>query len=110
MLFLYFLQITVSVMDYRLKPVRSFTRLPITVNSEANSSDILLRAITKLEAHDQKFLTNHPPPHTLLYPDGKVVNKLPENDSAFWLDKYKEQAGKDYSRITFYVASAALLS
>ena len=96
----------VSFMDHRLKPIRGALKLALKINPSCDAQTLLTSAVAKLQAHDVKFLQTHEPPHVLLYHDGTVVNELPEGGE-FSVGKYKDQVGKEYGRITLYVASKA---
>jgi hypothetical protein len=91
-------------MNSRFMPVRSYPRLPLSVGTFASATDILEKAVFKLSAHDQMFLSRYSPPHTLRYRDGAIVDEMPEG-GVFRLDKYKAQVGLDYNRITLFVTS-----
>jgi hypothetical protein len=98
----------VSMMDNRLKPIRGAARLPIVVDTTSNAAEILSKGVQKLSAHDQHFSENNPSPHILMYPDGTLVEKLPEGGD-FTLEAYKKEVGKEYGRITLYVLSKECL-
>jgi hypothetical protein len=91
-------------MDGKLRPVRSCQRLPVVVNKADGRAEVLEKGIAKLSAHDQHFLLQHPAPHTLLYKDGSEVDELPEGGT-FSVERYKEQIGKEFSRVILYIAS-----
>ena len=86
-----------------LKPVRGKV-LMIKVAVEAHKLDIVSKGVDKHSAHDRLF--NGKQLHTLAYPDGSEVLTLPGKvDEIFQLDKYKEDLGKPYNRITLYLVA-----
>ena len=74
------------------------SRLPIHVLKTAGYARILSQGIEKSMAFDGKF--------DLLYEDGSHTLSLPGQDD-FELDKYKCELGRDYTRITMFLCTAA---
>lgn len=86
-----------------LKPIRSKV-LMIKVPVEARKLDIVSKGVDKHSAHDRLF--NGKKLYTLAYPDGSEVLTLPGNlNEIFQLDKYKEDLGKPYNRVTLYLVA-----
>lgn len=70
---------------------------------------LLVKALDKHSAHDRNFDPNED--YTLGYPDGTEVLTLPGQPSQiFQLDKYKEDIGKSFNRITLYIVRRDLLN
>ena len=86
-----------------LNPARGKV-LMIKVVVEAHKFDIVSKGVDKHSAHDRLF--NGKKLYTLAYPDGSEVLTLPGKvDEIFQLDKYKEDLGKPYNRITLYLVA-----
>ena len=84
-----------------LKRVRGST-MALTCGASSNQKVILELAVAKHSRFNRAF--NGDLKYTLLYPDGsEVKSTLPQSNEAFSLEKYKNELGKPYSRITFYV-------
>lgn len=78
-------------------------RAVVSVSKSADAAAVLSAAVTKFAAHDCKFVVDAP--WTLHYPDGTVVQQLPEGTDAFRLDHYKDQLMKEYQRITLFISA-----
>ena len=78
--------------------------LPIEVNKNDGASEVLLKGVAKLNAHVQQFSVDHPQPYKLLYKNRREVDQLPEG-GVFIVEAYKEQVGREYSRILLFVVS-----
>ena len=84
-----------------LKRVRGST-MALTCVASSNQNVILELAVAKHSRFNREL--NGDLKYTLLYPDGsEVKSTLLESNEAFSLEKYKNELGKPYSRITFYV-------
>ena len=81
----------------------------VTVPSSTSRDDILTKAITK-HANNDKNLIRGDSRYTLLYPDGTEVKALPGSSDCFILQKYKDEIGKSYSRMTLYIATKSNVS
>ena len=82
-------------------PVRGKS-LPLKINKHANYPQLLTAAIIKRKAYDQSF--NEKQEWDIVYPDGKIASSLPgQPDPPFCLSDYKEDLGKNYSRIILYL-------
>ena len=76
--------------------------MALTVSSLCNHSTILENAIAKHRRFDKAF--NGDLKYTLLYPDAsEVKSTLPESDKVLTLQKYKDELGKPFSQITFFL-------
>ena len=75
--------------------------MPLKISRQSNSSEILQAALAKRIKHDCSFRKDKS--YALAYPDGSIVNTLPGTNESFTLEKYKEDSGKIYSRITLYL-------
>lgn len=80
----------------------------LIVNSKSSATDIVHAAVKKFTLHDKDF---DPSLHYMLhYPDGSIVDKLPETDALFTLELYKQQLMKDYIKILFFIRVKGLLA
>ena len=76
--------------------------LPLKISKDANYSQLLTAALIKRKAYDQSFKEKQD--WAIVYPDGKIASNLPgQLESPFRLSDYKEDLGKNYSRITLSV-------
>ncbi|XP_028653741.1 uncharacterized protein LOC114648718 isoform X3 [Erpetoichthys calabaricus] len=86
-----------------LKKERGRT-LPLRISSRSSKNELLHAAETKLCT----FNNDLPPgPYVLLYADGSLVNKIPGSASNFILQDYKNEIGKQFNRITFFICPEA---
>lgn len=76
--------------------------LPIRVPPTANASQIKERAVRKHTNHDKAL--HECMEYVLLYPDGSVVDTLPGTSEPFKLQSYREEVGKNYNRVTLFIA------
>ena len=93
------------------------SNMAITISTSSNHLAILERAIAKHARFNKSF--NAHLKYTLLYPDASEVKEfLPDSNEPFVLEKYKDELGKPYSRVTLFIcrvtdyftaASASLL-
>ena len=84
-----------------LKRVRGST-MALTCAASSNQNVVLELAVAKHSRFNGEL--NGDLKYTLLYPDGsEVKSTLLESNEAFSLEKYKNELGKPYSRIKFYV-------
>lgn len=88
-------------MDDHMRPVRG-SRIVVAVLKSATAENILAASIKKFAAHETSF--DQEQRWFLVYPNGKVVDELPEGGGTFRLDLYREQVLKDFQRITLYIA------
>jgi len=72
--------------------------LPLKVSKSASAETIREEALKKRAAYDRSFRSDQT--YKLCYPDGSEVVNLPGSDEPFTLEKYKEDLGKAFSRIT----------
>jgi hypothetical protein len=80
----------------------------VRVLSDIRKVPLLSKAVDKHSAHDRNFDPNED--YTLAYPDGTLVLTLPgQPTQIFQLDKYKEDIGKTFNRITLYLVQRHLL-
>ena len=77
--------------------------LPLLVQTSSNADDLLNAAVEKHSKHFKQF-TKHAE-YVLLYPDTSQVCKLPGSLQDFILFEYKNDLGKAYSKIYFYLCS-----
>jgi hypothetical protein len=97
--------ITIGIMrlceETTLRKIRG-SNMALTIATSSNESTILEGAIAKHARFNKTF--NGDLKYTLLYPDGsEVKSTLPESDEPFSLERYKDELGKPYSRITLFI-------
>ena len=79
-------------------------RVPVCIRK----LELLNKGIEKHSAHDRSF--DRFASYALVYPDGTEVLTLPgQPTQLFQLDKYKEDIGKPYNRITLYLVEREML-
>ena len=86
----------------RLKKMEGRT-LPLTVPSNIIAGELLKGATAKHGRHFKQF--NQQESYFLLYPDQTVVNTLPGSSEPFALNQYKEELGKPFSKLYFWLCS-----
>lgn len=82
------------------KPVRGKS-LPLKVNKRASALTVLDEALKKRRSYDRTFRNDRS--YKLCFPDGSEVTTLPGTKEAFTLEKYKEDLGKSYARISLFL-------
>lgn len=82
------------------KPVRGKS-LPLKVNKRASAQTVLGEALKKRRSYDRTFRNDKS--YKLCFPDGSEVTTLPGTKEAFTLEKYKEDLGKSYARISLFL-------
>jgi len=75
--------------------------LPLKVNKHASAKTVLDEALKKRSSYDRTFRNDKT--YKLCFPDGSQVATLPGTKEAFTLEKYREDLGKTYARITLYL-------
>ena len=75
--------------------------LPVSVEPNTNAKQLLEKATDKHAKHFRSF--NLYDRYVLLYPDNTIINKLPGALEDFTLERYKEELGKPYSKISLYI-------
>lgn len=88
--------------DDKLKKCRG-RALPVKVAIEADRKTILERSVRKHANHFRDVHSNLD--YILLYPDSSEILHLPGTTEEFVLNKYKEDVGRNYNRITFFIAT-----
>lgn len=83
------------------------TTLPLTVPETISSDDLLKKAVEKHSRFNNTLITNSPESYRLVYGDTKEVKTIPGCEEPFTLKRYKEEIGKAYSRIAFYLCSSS---
>ena len=82
------------------KPVRGKS-LPLKVKKHVSAQAILDEALKKRSSYDRTFRNDKT--YKLCFPDGSEVSTLPGTKEPFTLEKYKEDLGKSYTRITLFL-------
>ena len=101
-------RINVGIMtlrDGRLLPKRN-TTLPLNVNDLIGSKELLDKAVEKHSRFNSNLISNNPSMYRLLYGNIARVqeaNTIPGSEEPFSLRRYKEEIGKPYSKISFYI-------
>ena len=96
--------INIGYMKYAngvLKKCRGKT-LPIRVPTSASASLVKEKAVQKHAHHDK--LVHDGLAYALLYPDGSEVVNLPGTTEPFLLEKYRDDVGRNYNRISLFIA------
>jgi hypothetical protein len=77
--------------------------LPVKVPVTADRKTILERSVCK---HANHFKDDHENlEYTLIYPDNSEIVHLPGTTEQFLLNKYREDVGRNYNRITIFIAT-----
>ena len=85
-----------------LKPIKGKVMM-VRVNENVRKLELLKKSFEKHSAHDRNF--DQEADYTIVYPDGTEILTLPgQPNQLFQLDKYKQDIGKPYNRITIYLA------
>ena len=84
-----------------LKRCRGKT-LPVKVKCTAKAESILEKSVKKHANHDKKI--HEGLEYVLLYPDQSKVMYLPGTTEEFVLEKYRDDIGKSYQRVTLFIA------
>ena len=79
--------------------------MPVKVPITADRKTILERAVKKHASHYKDVHTGLE--YTLLYPDNREIVHLPGTTEDFVLKKYKADLGRNYNRITIFIATKA---
>ena len=100
-------KIQIGVMEEangRLKKVKGRT-LPLMVPTNIAAGELLKAATAKHGRHFKQF--NPQESYFLLYPDQTVVSTLPGSSEPFVLNQYKEELGKPFSKLYFWLCSTS---
>eukprot|EP00794_Sanderia_malayensis_P013170 gene13169-14520_t len=103
-------QVTINIGVMKLSDDRNLRRcrgktLPIQVSVTAEKEQILELGLKKHSNHDKTIIAELK--HVLLFPDGKLVDKVPGTNSEFVLNKYRNELGKNYNRLCLFIATEA---
>ena len=90
----------IRLKDGELKVVRGST-LPLKVTPTIGAAELLQKGSEKMVKFNKDLSSGGG--FTLLYPDRTEVENLPGSTEAFTLNRYREELGKPYARITFYI-------
>ena len=95
--------IWIGLMEFKdqMKPVWG-KRLPIEVPKAAGYPEILEKAVEKWSRNDRNF--DSKANYIVLYSDGQHALMLPGQTDFFELEKYKKEVGKDFKRVTLFLA------
>ena len=105
-------KVNVGVMVFRdgkLIPKRN-TSLPLTVNDLIGQEELLSKAVDKQSRFNSMLISNEPRLHKLLFGNHarvQEVKNIPGSEKPFTLRRYKEEIGKHYSKISFFLCSLA---
>ena len=86
--------------DHALKILKGRS-LPVSVKPNSNAKQLLEEATDKHAKHYRSF--NQYDHYVLLYPDNTIIDKIPGSLEDFTLERYKEELGKPYSKISLYI-------
>ncbi|KAK3736371.1 hypothetical protein QZH41_006146 [Actinostola sp. cb2023] len=81
------------------------SRLPLKVGKELNAKQVLDAAVKKHSDHDQFFSEDDN--YVLIYPDQKIVEKVPGTNEEFAVANYKKELAKPYSKCDLYICKAS---
>eukprot|EP00794_Sanderia_malayensis_P012517 gene12518-13801_t len=103
-------QVTINIGVIKLSDDRNLRRcrgktLPIQVSVTAEKEQILELGLKKHSNHNKTIIAELK--HVLLFPDGKLVDKVPGTNSEFVLNKYRNELGKNYNRLCLFIATEA---
>ena len=84
-----------------LKKCRGKT-LPIITTPQSAAGEIKDKAVRKHANHDKSMHDGFE--YVLLYPDGSEIINLPGTSDPFILEKYSEDVGRPYNRITLFLS------
>ena len=90
----------IRLKDGELKVIRGST-LPLKVTETIGASELLQKGSEKMVKFNKDLASGGG--FTLLYPDRTEVKNLPGSTEAFTLNRYREELGKPYARITLYI-------
>jgi len=83
-------------------PVKRGVTLPVTVSPKSNSEDLLKKAVDKHNRFNNDLISSTlPSSYRMLCHDKSEVTTLPGSQEK----RYREEIGKSYGRITFYLCS-----
>ena len=94
--------------DHGILAATRGSKLPVLVNKDSTANQVLVAAITKHSNHDQYFCAAEE--YVLLYPDQKVVVKVPGSEEHFTVAKYKKELAKPYNRCDLYLCKLSDIS
>jgi hypothetical protein len=80
--------------------------LPLNVNDLIGSNELLDKAVEKHSCFNSSLISNIPSMYKLLYGNIAQVQEaktIPVSEEPFSLKRYKEEIGKPYSKISFYI-------
>ena len=99
----------VTFRDEKMLPRRN-TTLPLTVKDTVGKEELLNTAVEKHSRFNSNLISNNPEIYRLLFGShGRLheVRTMPGSEEPFVLRRYKEEIGKPYSKISFYICSLA---
>lgn len=97
--------VNIGVMKYchgELKKCRGKT-LPITTTTDASANQIKEKAVAKHTSHNKSLHDGLE--YVLLYPDSSKIVNIPGSNEPFVLEKYREEVGRQYKRITLFIST-----
>ena len=92
----------IRLKDEELKVIRGST-LPLKVLPSIGAEELLRKGTEKIVKFNSDLSLYGATSFTLLYPDRTEVKCLPGGTEPFTLQRYKEELGKSYNRITLYL-------
>ena len=92
----------IRLKDEELKVIRGST-LPLKVLPSIGAEELLRKGADKIVKFNSDLSLYGATSFALLYPDGTEVKCLPGGTEPFTLQRYKEELGKSYNRITLYL-------
>nr|XP_058963687.1 uncharacterized protein LOC131790493 [Pocillopora verrucosa] len=98
----------IRLKDGQLKAIRG-SSLPLKVFPSIGAEELLRKGAEKMVKFNSDLSLYGASSFTLLYPDRTEVKCLPGGTEPFTLQRYKEELGKAYGRITLYLCKTTAI-
>ena len=98
----------IRLKDGQLKAIRG-SSLPPKVFPSIGAEELLRKGAEKMVKFNSDLSLYGASSFTLLYPDRTEVKCLPGGTEPFTLQRYKEELGKAYGRITLYLCKTTVI-
>ena len=98
----------IRLKDGELKVIRG-SSLPLKVLPSIGAEELLRKGAEKMVKFNSDLSLYGPSNLTLLYPDKTEVKYLPGGTEPFTLQRYHEELGKPFNRITLYLCKTTAL-
>ena len=102
------IDIGVIVLKDGVLTMKRGSTLPVTVPQTIGPDDLLEKAVEKHSCYNKDVIRSTDKAfYRLLYPDKSVVHTLPGSNQPFTLQRYKNDIGKPYSKLTLFLCTSA---